>query len=402
MKRRRLENEGRLKLLSGMIAIVVASAGLGMRAQDLILTNPLNVDRTQEVIEIPLQPVLDQLHALPGLASAIVAVDAATGQRVPDQAFADTIDAEPNKLLLLVQLPAHGTKRIIFHIDLDSPQLRTQVFGREAAERKDDFAWENEVVAYRIYGPALEATGEITSGIDVWSKRIPNFVIDNFYKRDAEGARKHDPSLSYHQDNGRGLDSYYVGPTRGCGGTAVFADGKLMVSKNYTKLRILGNGPIRFSFEVTYAPWNANGVMVTETKRVTLDAATHLNKIVSTYTFDGASPLKLAAGIAVHEGASAEFPAHGSIAAVWDTPQIPSAGRIATGLVADPAQHAKSVEAAGHALLVFTRRSGEPFTYFAGSGWSKADMPTAQAWNDYLKLELGQVEHPVEVRWGKR
>src|SRR5580658_486805 len=269
MKRRRLENEGRLKLLSGMVAIVVASAGLGMRAQDLILTNPLNVDRTQEVIEIPLQPVLDQLHALPGLASAIVAVDAATGQRVPDQAFADTIDAEPNKLLLLVQLPAHGTKRIIFHIDIDSPQLRTQVFGREAAERKDDFAWENEVVAYRIYGPALEATGEITSGIDVWSKRVPNFVIDNFYKRDAEGARTHDPSLSYHKDNGRGLDSYYVGPTRGCGGTAVFADGKLMVSKNYTKLRILGNGPIRFSFEVTYAPWianglrgNANGVMV--------------------------------------------------------------------------------------------------------------------------------------------
>jgi hypothetical protein len=391
-----------LKLLSGMISIAVASAGLGMRAQELILTNPLSVDRTQEVIEVPLQPVLDQLHALPGLASAIVAEDAGTGQRVPDQAFASTYDAAPDKLLLLVQLPARSTKRIVFHIDINASQLRAQVFGREAAERKDDFAWENELVAYRIYGPALEATGEITSGIDVWSKRVPNFVIDNFYKRDAEGARTHDPSLSYHKDNGQGLDSYEVGKSRGCGGTAVFADGKLIVSKNYTKLHILGNGPIRLSFEVTYAPWNANGVIVTETKRVTLDAGTHLNKIVSTYTFDGASTLNLAAGIAIHEGASAEFPAHGSIASVWDTPQIPSAGRIATGLVADPVQHAKSVEAAGHALLVFTRRSGEPFTYFAGSGWSKADMPTAQAWNEYLKLELELVEHPVQVGWGKR
>ena len=391
-----------MKFLSAFVTFVLFSGTLRTHAQELILTNPLNVDRTQEVIEVPLQPVLDQLHALPGLASAIVAVDAATGQPIPDQAFADTVGAEPNKLLLLVQLPAHGTKRIVFHIDIKAPPLRAQVFGREAAERKDDFAWENELVAYRIYGPALEATGEITSGIDVWSKRIPNFVIDNFYKRDAEGARTHDPSLSYHKDNGQGLDSYEVGKSRGCGGTGVFQDGKLIVSNNYTKLHILGNGPIRFSFEVTYAPWNANGVMVTETKRVTLDAGTHLNKIESTYTFDGASALKLAAGIAVHEGASAEFPAHGSIASVWDTPQIPSAGRIATGLVADPVQHAKSVEAAGHALLVVTRRSGEHFTYFAGSGWSKADMPTAQAWNDYLKLQLEQVEHPVQVQWSKR
>jgi uncharacterized protein DUF4861 len=391
-----------MKIFSALIALVVALVGQGTHAQELILVNPLNVDRTQEVIEVPLQQVLDQLHALPAQASAIVAEHAATGQRVPNQIYASTLGAAPDKLLLLVQLSARGTQRIVFRIDSNASPSRALVFGREAAERKDDFAWENELVAYRIYGPALEATGEITSGIDVWSKRIPNFVIDNFYKRDAEGARTHDPSLSYHKDNGQGLDSYEVGKSRGCGGTGVFADGKLIVSKNYTKFRMLGNGPIRFSFEVTYAPWNAGGVMVTETKRVTLDAGTHLNKIESTYTFDGVSALRLAAGIAVHEGASAEFPAHGSIASVWDTPQIPSAGRIATGLVADPFQHAKTIDAAGHALLVFTRHSGEPFTYFAGSGWSKADMPTAQAWNDYLKLELEQVEHPVQVQWGKR
>lgn len=42
------------------------------------------------------------------------------------------------------------------------------------------------------------------SGIDVWSKRVPNFVIDNFYKRDAEGQRTKNKALSYHKDNGQG------------------------------------------------------------------------------------------------------------------------------------------------------------------------------------------------------
>jgi hypothetical protein len=124
-----------------------------------------------------------------------------------------------------------------------------------------------------------------------------------------------------------------------------------------------------------------------------------MNRIESTYSFKGDTPLDLAAGIAVHEGATAEFPVADAIASVWDTPQLESAGKIATGLIALPAQHAKTVAAAGHALLVFSRRSGQPFTYLAGSGWSKADMPTAADWNAYLKLQLRMIEHPIQIAW---
>ncbi len=159
---------------------------------------------------------------------------------------------------------------------------------------------------------------------------------------------------------------------------------------------------LRFSFEVAYAPWDANGVEVSETKRITLDAGTHLNKIESTYTFAGARTLDLPAAIAVHEGAGAEFPVEGSIASVWDTPQDPSACRIATGLVADPREHARTLAAAGHALMLFTRHSGERFTYLAGSGWSKADIPTAANWNAYLKLQLDMLQHPIAIQWVKK
>jgi glutathione S-transferase len=67
-----------------------------------------------------------------------------------------------------------------------------------------------------------------------------------------------------------------------------------------------------------------------------------------------------------------------------------------------PREHAKTLDAAGHALLIFTRRSGEPFNYLAGSGWSKADMLTAADWNAYLKLQLEMQQHPITTRWVKR
>jgi hypothetical protein len=386
----------------GVLSILFAALPAGAWAQQLHVSNPMNVDRTEEVIEIPLDQVASHLHFPVAQLPSLIATDARTKQRVPSQLYSNRPGADPDALLLLVKLPAKGAMDVAFTLDPAAPPQEPLVFGRAIAERKDDFAWENKVVAYRIYGPALETTGEISSGIDVWSKRIPNFVVNSFYKQDHEAAVTHNPALSYHNDNGIGLDSYDVGPSRGCGGTAVWADGKLTVSKNYTVAKILAAGPIRFAFEVSYAPWLAAGRMVAETKRITLDAGSHLNKIVSTFTFNGGSPLDLAAGIAIHEGGIATLPSGGSIAAVWDTPQKPPAGRIATGLVSLHAEHATTTTAANHALMIFNRHSGESFTYFAGSGWSKADMPTPEDWDAYLIRFEELQKHPVAVTWIKR
>ncbi len=400
--RRRNWRHGLFILFCATCLSVVLIAPPDASAQQLRLSNPTNIDRTEEVVEIPLDQVARHLHFSAAQMQSLVATDAVTKQRIASQFYSSRPGAHPDTLLLLVKLPANGVMNVSFNLDPMAPPPEPLVFGRVIPERKDDFAWENKVVAYRIYGPALEATGEISSGIDVWSKRIPNFVVNSFYKQDHEAAVTHNSALSYHNDNGIGLDSYDVGPSRGCGGTAVWVDGKLRVSKNYTAAKILATGPIRFEFEVSYAPWKAGGRMVTETKRITLDAGSHLNKIVSSYTFDGESPLDLAAGIAIHEGGAATLPAGKSIAAVWDTPQKPSAGRIATGLVSLPAEHATTTTAANHALMIFKRHSGESFTYFAGSGWSKADVPTQEDWNMYLLRFEELQEHPVAVTWIKR
>jgi hypothetical protein len=385
-----------------VFSILFAALAASGWAQQLRLANPTKIDRTEEVVEIQLDQVARHLHFSATQVQSLVATDVASKQRIPSQLYSSRPGADPDTLLLLVKLPAQGAINVRFSLDPAATPQESLVFGRAIPERKDDFAWENKVVAYRIYGPALEATGEISSGIDVWSKRIPNFVVDSFYQQDHEAAVTRNPALSYHNDNGIGLDSYDVGPSRGCGGTAVWADGKLNVSKNYTVAKILAAGPIRFEFEVSYAPWQAAGRVVTETKRITLDAGSHLNKIVSTFTFDGGSPLDFAAGIAIHEGGVPTLHAGRSIAAVWDTPQKPSAGRIATGLVSLSAEHATTTTAANHVLMIFKRHSGESFTYFAGSGWSKADMPTQEDWNTYLVRFEELQEHPVTFTWTKR
>ena len=282
------------------LGISLVCCGATVSAQRLAVTNPLDVARTEEIVDLPLNEVLRHVHTKE--ADQIVVVDDATKQRQPSQTYSTT-GVAPDRFLVLVKVPAHATLHLMFQRDAHPAPVEPLVFGREAPERKDDFAWENQLVAYRVYGPALQATGEITSGIDVWSKRVPNFVIDTFYKRDAEGQRTKNKALSYHKDNGQGLDSYEVGPSRGCGGTAVFADGKLFASKNYTTLKQLSTGPIRFSFEVTYAPvgrkWSRSDRDQAHHSRRRLAAESHRLNLY----FRGRPDDRRGCGIAVHKGA---------------------------------------------------------------------------------------------------
>jgi len=385
-----IANKARLAFVA--VALLAANS---LRGQQIIVTSERNHPRLLEVLELPLSEVRKHVDNI----DKKIAENAVTHERLTTQILVNAEDPSRDLLLIAIQLPANAKLTIDF-VDKEAAKPQDpQVFGREAPERKDDFAWENKYVAYRVYGPALEATGEITSGIDVWSKRVPNFVINSFYKHDAEGARTHNPALSYHKDDGVGLDSYLVGPTRGCGGTAVISGDKPWVSKNYTHLKQISDGPVRFEFELTYAPWNANGTQVTETKRITLDAGSHLNKIDSTFTITGASTIDAAAGLAIHPGADFAALADGHILSVWDTPQDPTAGRIATGIIEAPDQQATVRQLDDQGFLVFQVNSGQPFTYYAGSGWSKADMPTQSTWNAYLQEKLFELEHPLQIQW---
>jgi hypothetical protein len=397
--------QARARLLAILFACSVPMLAAHIRspraARVLEVTNTLDFARSEAIIEVPLEEATEQAGVQDP--AKILAADVDSGAPLTTQLAAKREGGRLDTLLVLINIAARQTVRVEFREVPSRAEIPSQprplVFGRLVPERKDDFAWENDKVAYRVYGPALEATGEISSGIDVWSKRVPALIVDDWYERDAEGARTKNPALSYHKDDGTGLDSYDVGHTRGCGGTAVWSSGKLSVSKNFTSAKILASGPIRFSFELDYAPWAAGGTNVTERKIVTLDAGSHLNEIQSTFSFEGRKFLEVALGLATHAGAEVSAPIPGKILSVWEPLTDPSAGSDGTAILMSGNQVASVSNAEGNALFVLSANSGEPLTYFAGAAWSKSDMPTQQAWNDYLReFHLAQ-EHPLELHW---
>ena len=205
----------------------------------------------------------------------------ARGATVLSELVDDDGDESPDELVFQTDFAPRETKafKLVSGKRALPAPADFKVYGRFVRERHDDFAWENDRVAHRIYGPGLETYAKdslTSSGIDVWVKRVPKLIVNEWYMTD-----------DYHQDHGEGADFYSVGKSRGCGGVGIWTGGALVSSRNFTGSRVLANGPVRLVFELTYAPWDAGGAKVSETKRVTLDAGTAFNRIESTFVAPG-------------------------------------------------------------------------------------------------------------------
>lgn len=64
--------------------------------------------------------------------------------------------------------------------------FKTIACGKQYPERVDDVAWENDRIAFRTYGPALQATGEKAYGCDIWVKCVSEPIVDMRYKTELD------------------------------------------------------------------------------------------------------------------------------------------------------------------------------------------------------------------------
>lgn len=106
------------------------------------------------------------------------------------------MDGDEKYDLLIFQSNFQAKEQKVFVLEgvegeLELPTSEISTFARFVQERIDDFAWENDKLAFRTYGPKAQAItesgkkgGTLSSGIDCWLKRVDYPIIDKWYKQD--------------------------------------------------------------------------------------------------------------------------------------------------------------------------------------------------------------------------
>ena len=388
------------------------------RTVTVTVTNPLAMERSNEMVEVSMETVTDRL----GLAdTAQIVVLNADGQQVPYQITYD------GKVIFPAAIAAGSTAT--YTIQTGTPEaFDVKACGRCYPERMDDMAWENDLVAFRAYGPALQAKGERGFGYDLFTKyNTTEPMLEAMYAKELDKEtlakiaelKKTDPKAaaelsrerSYHIDHGYGMDCYAVGPTLGAGVAALMVNDTIIYPWCYKNQEILDNGPLRFTVKLEFTPLTVKGdSTVVETSLISLDEGSHLNKTAVSYS-NLKETLPIVAGIVLHEpdGAVVADAANGYITYV-DPTTGPDNGKIFMG-AAVPAvvKDAKTVlfsekekkernNADGHVLAVSDYEPGSEYVYYWGFAWDKADIKTADAWNRYMADFAQKVRNPLTVK----
>lgn len=332
------------------------------------ISNPTAVAITDKVFEVSWNSTVTML--IEDTASFII-TDVKTNKQVVFQLETKGTNAIQN-ILIQASLQPKESRKYMISFGKRIPFV-TKTYGRFVPERKDDFAWENDKIAFRMYGKALEQTPkEMAYGMDVWVKRTSRMIINERYKRG-----------EYHVDHGDGMDYYHVGFTLGSGNVAPFINDSIWYSKNFVDNKVLDNGPLRTTFQLFYDKWDVAGRQVKAVKTISLDAGSQLNRVEVKY--EGAiENLPVAVGIIRRKDKSVMYlNEQQGVMGYWE-PTFEHDGTTAVGCVfPDSVQHMTITPK--HVLTTTTCGAGNTLVYYTGAAWDRAGIITnSAAWIQYL------------------
>ncbi|MBL0742844.1 DUF4861 family protein [Chryseolinea lacunae] len=364
----------------------------------VVVTNPLDLART-EIVSFDVHALDSARHA----GTHLIVRDAA-GNTLVSQPVDVNDDGKADELLFQVTLkPKEEQKYSIEESGspADTVQATLRTYARFVPERIDDFAWENDRVAFRTYGPEAQRLvdekqpgGTLSSGIDCWLKRVDYPIINKWYKKGETGG-------TYHHDDGEGLDNYHVGASRGCGGIGVWKNDSLYVSKNYVTHKTTTNGPLRTVFELTYAPWKVDDITVNETKRITIDLGNQMSKIEEILRPSAPLP-NCTIGVTLHDkkGDVKTDSLHG-----WTSYWEPlDDSYLGTAVLIDPAhvqrfQDFRTTKKDLSHLYVVAKASEGNVTFYTAFGWKKAGrFDSFEAWTTHLNEVAARLAAPVQIK----
>ncbi len=394
------------------LLLALASFGaLTAAAQTVTLSihNDLDIQR-QELVAVSVDSVRARLGAAPG---QTLVVRNAFGQQVDCQITHDGL------LLADAAVKPHGTTTLTIETGQPEPQ-RTWVEGKMYKIRKDDIGWENDRMAFRVYGPALQKTGERSYGVDVWTKNSRELSMSRRYYLDMEGNvsgyansttgrkdRDIDLHTSFHLEHGDGQDAYGVGPSLGCGAPALMAGVDVVMPYCYLTYRIHDNGPLRFTVELTFPPATVGtDSNVVEHRVISLDKGSNYNRCEVWY--DGLShPRDLASGVVVHSADTTLMEAGANYLVYADPTDHPekSSVQVYVGGVypqgSDPRMlplRKAEQGISGHLIGVRKAlRNDEHYTYYFGAAASTYDVRSFNEWRLRTQEQLLRLQHPLTV-----
>lgn len=409
-------------ILAAISLMGFASCADSKQSMTVTVTNPLALERTGEMVEVPMSDVTAKLQLADTAQIVVLGED---GQQVPYQVTYD------EKVVFPATVKANGTATYTIQSGTPDP-YNVIACGRYYPERLDDVAWENDLGGYRAYGPALQKRGERGFGYDLFTKyNTTEPILESLYaeeldkekrariaelkKTDPKAAAELQNAISYHIDHGYGMDCYAVGPTLGCGTAALMAGDTIIYPYCYRTQEILDNGPLRFTVKLEFNPLTVRGDSnVVEMRVITLDAGSYLNKTVVLYTnLKEAMPVTTGIVLREPDGVVTADAANGYITYVDPTTDRSGGnGKIFIGAafpslvkeaktVLFPEKEKKELRggADGHVLAISEYEPGSEYTYYWGSAWDKAAIKTVDAWNAYMAEYAQKVRTPLTVTY---
>ncbi|MDQ1857251.1 DUF4861 family protein [Chryseobacterium sp. WLY505] len=370
-----------------------------LSAQSIIqVANPLSFARN-EVVTVPktlLKSFLSK-HTEKDLR-----IKDAKGKWIPIQWIDYDGGGKGEELLFQVSIDAGKTNSytIVANGKVQIPESRISTYSRLVPERVDDYAWENDKIAFRVYGPkgqqeALQGikSSTLSSGVDIWLKRTDLPVINKWYK-----GYLTDP-MYYHKDTrGEGYDPYHVGNSRGTGGIGIWKNEKLQTSQNFISSKTIAEGPLRTVFELTYQPWSEYGVK--ETKRISLDLGSNFSKFESTFETEKPVP-NYTIGITLHKNeGKTQLNDKSGYYLHWEKIDDAFVGE---GIVIDPKIVEKSLaftsEIPDESNLYVVTKPSKVLTYYAGFVWQKSGQVQTQSdWERLLEKQSEIIAKPLVVK----
>lgn len=363
--------------------------------QQIVVKNNLDVNRSFETVSVDLASLEPS-----EVKGSLVIRDAETKAELVSQQIDSDGDGTMDAILFQPEISANEEK--IFEVSFSEASIAKDsipiCYSRFVPERTDDYAWENNRVAFRTYGPTAQKMkedgvkgGTLSSGMDAWLKRVEYSIINKWYEKTTKGKG------SYHEDSGEGLDNFHVGVSRGVGGIAKKIDTTYYFSKNFTSWKTLNTGPIRTSFVLNYADWDAAGNKISEEKKISLDYGNNLSKFE--ITLKGTDTIS--AGLTLHEkdGKIGVNQENGWIS-YWE-PHFDS--ELGMGIVVpDEAMtshhHYLTNKKDESNLYVAIATKDSKVVYYAGFGWKKSEQfTTKNEWESYLNDFAKRIKNPLQV-----